>query len=352
MKALCWHGKSDMRYETVPDPRIEDPRDAIIKVTACAICGSDLHIYNGVIPEMERGDVIGHETMGEVVDVRASGNALPQRLAASAAGVCFSAFTDDDGMELVCWDGSAPALVFDLVPNADSSFPDDLTAWAGGLAFTAGPGGDPSVYVYDGEVPPEIVDPAPGAPFSGPGIYAALGGDLWFEALDGSSTARIYRYDGVNPPALGSATLSPWGAAAAYRGRLLVDGEDSALGLSTPELLRRGPGGFARVSPGVELLGGTGHAIAAGGLYFVAYPSLASNDPVLFRYCGAGPVAPATADFASGDLIVDGERSIAFDGRIFVAATDADFGTELWAVSPDHILCDDFESGDLTAWPL
>ena len=69
MKALCWYGKSDMRYETVPDPKILDPRDAIIKVTACAICGSDLHIYNGVIPEMEKGDVIGHETMGEVVEV-------------------------------------------------------------------------------------------------------------------------------------------------------------------------------------------------------------------------------------------------------------------------------------------
>ena len=69
MKALCWHGKSDMRYETVPDPKILDPRDAIIKVTACAICGSDLHIYNGVIPEMHKGDVIGHETMGEVVEV-------------------------------------------------------------------------------------------------------------------------------------------------------------------------------------------------------------------------------------------------------------------------------------------
>src|SRR5690349_5534721 len=69
MKALCWHGKSDMRYETVPDPKIQDPRDAIIKVTACAICGSDLHIFNGVIPEMEKGDVIGHETMGEVVEV-------------------------------------------------------------------------------------------------------------------------------------------------------------------------------------------------------------------------------------------------------------------------------------------
>ena len=73
MKALCWHGTGDMRYETVPDPKIEHPRDAIIKVTSCAICGSDLHIYNGVIPEMRSGDVIGHETMGEVVEV-GSGN--------------------------------------------------------------------------------------------------------------------------------------------------------------------------------------------------------------------------------------------------------------------------------------
>lgn len=69
MKALCWHGTSDIRCDSVPDPRIEHPRDAIIKVTACAICGSDLHIYNGVIPEMQNGDIIGHETMGEVVEV-------------------------------------------------------------------------------------------------------------------------------------------------------------------------------------------------------------------------------------------------------------------------------------------
>jgi threonine dehydrogenase-like Zn-dependent dehydrogenase len=58
-----------MRCESVPDPKIEDPRDAIIKVTACAICGSDLHIYGGLIPTMEHGDIIGHESMGEVVEV-------------------------------------------------------------------------------------------------------------------------------------------------------------------------------------------------------------------------------------------------------------------------------------------
>ncbi len=69
MKALCWHGKGDIRCDTVPDPKVEHPRDAIIKVTACAICGSDLHLYNGFMPGMQSGDVMGHETMGEVVEV-------------------------------------------------------------------------------------------------------------------------------------------------------------------------------------------------------------------------------------------------------------------------------------------
>ncbi len=69
MKAITWHGKGDMRCETVPDPKIEDGRDAIIKVSSCAICGSDLHIMDGMIPGMERGDVVGHECMGEVVEV-------------------------------------------------------------------------------------------------------------------------------------------------------------------------------------------------------------------------------------------------------------------------------------------
>ncbi len=76
MKALTWHGKSDIRCESVPDPKIQHPRDAIIKVTACAICGSDLHIFNGVMPGMEGGDILGHETMGEVVEVGAENKAL------------------------------------------------------------------------------------------------------------------------------------------------------------------------------------------------------------------------------------------------------------------------------------
>jgi threonine dehydrogenase-like Zn-dependent dehydrogenase len=71
MRALCWHGKGDIRCDTVPDPKIEAPGDAIIKIRACAICGSDLHLLNGYQPTMESGDILGHENMGEVVEVGA-----------------------------------------------------------------------------------------------------------------------------------------------------------------------------------------------------------------------------------------------------------------------------------------
>jgi threonine dehydrogenase-like Zn-dependent dehydrogenase len=69
MRALCWHGKGDVWVETVPDPKIQHPRDAIIKITACAICGSDLHLLDGYQPTMESGDILGHENMGEVIEL-------------------------------------------------------------------------------------------------------------------------------------------------------------------------------------------------------------------------------------------------------------------------------------------
>src|SRR5689334_13737204 len=69
MKATCWNGAMDLRVEEVPDPKILNPRDAIIRITSTAICGSDLHIYDGYIPTMMKGDIIGHEFMGEVVEV-------------------------------------------------------------------------------------------------------------------------------------------------------------------------------------------------------------------------------------------------------------------------------------------
>src|SRR6476619_5894852 len=69
MKALRWHGTKDVRIDEITDPQIINDRDAIIKVAATAICGSDLHLYNGLIPTMESGDILGHEFMGEVVEV-------------------------------------------------------------------------------------------------------------------------------------------------------------------------------------------------------------------------------------------------------------------------------------------
>lgn len=69
MKAVCWYGKQDVRIDNVPDPQILNPRDAILRITSTAICGSDLHLYNGMIPSMNRGDILGHEFMGEVVEV-------------------------------------------------------------------------------------------------------------------------------------------------------------------------------------------------------------------------------------------------------------------------------------------
>jgi threonine dehydrogenase-like Zn-dependent dehydrogenase len=96
MKANCWYGKKDVRVENVPDPRILSPRDAIVRVTSTAICGSDLHLYNGFVPSMEKGDVLGHEFMGEVVEVGADVKKLqvgdrvvvPFPIACGVCGMC------------------------------------------------------------------------------------------------------------------------------------------------------------------------------------------------------------------------------------------------------------------------
>ena len=71
MRALCWHERLDVRVETVPEPKLINPRDAIVRVTSSAICGSDLHLYGGFVPGMVKGDILGHEFMGEVVELGA-----------------------------------------------------------------------------------------------------------------------------------------------------------------------------------------------------------------------------------------------------------------------------------------
>ncbi|NDJ23384.1 alcohol dehydrogenase catalytic domain-containing protein [Nostoc sp. B(2019)] len=109
MKAACWHGTNDVRVETVPDPKILNPRDAILKVTSATICGSDLHIYNGYIPTMQQGDIIGHEFMGEIVEIGSEVKRLKKgdRVVVSSMIGCGHCFYCEKQMWSLC-DNSNP----------------------------------------------------------------------------------------------------------------------------------------------------------------------------------------------------------------------------------------------------
>jgi len=109
MKAVCWHGRRDVRVDNVDDPRIENPRDAIVRIAATAICGSDLHLYNGVMPTMKSGDVIGHEPMGEIVKLGSAVSNLKKgdRVVVPFTLACGSCFFCDREL-FSCCDKSNP----------------------------------------------------------------------------------------------------------------------------------------------------------------------------------------------------------------------------------------------------
>ena len=110
MRALTWQGKHDVRVETVPDPQIVNPRDAIVRITSTAICGSDLHLYDHVIPRMKSGDVLGHEFMGEVVEVGSGNDKLKigQRVVVPFVIACGGCFFCQKQL-FSCCDNSNPA---------------------------------------------------------------------------------------------------------------------------------------------------------------------------------------------------------------------------------------------------
>jgi threonine dehydrogenase-like Zn-dependent dehydrogenase len=120
MRALAYHGKHDVRVDTVPDPQIVNPRDAIIRITLTAICGSDLHLYDGYIPSLEKGDVLGHEFMGEVVEVgpgAAHKLKVGQRVVIPFTISCGSCFFCKKLQYAAC-DNSVPAAKADLGEKA------------------------------------------------------------------------------------------------------------------------------------------------------------------------------------------------------------------------------------------
>ncbi len=109
MRAVCWYSPHDVRVQNVPDPTIINPHDAVVKITATAICGSDLHLYDGYIPTMRRGDILGHEFMGEVVDVGRDVNKLKKgdRVVVPFAISCGNCLFCQKGLWSLC-DNSNP----------------------------------------------------------------------------------------------------------------------------------------------------------------------------------------------------------------------------------------------------
>jgi threonine dehydrogenase-like Zn-dependent dehydrogenase len=114
MRAVTWHARHDVRVDTVPDPEIVNPRDAIIKITSTAICGSDLHLYDGYIPTMRAGDILGHENMGEVVEVGSKSTLKKgQRVVIPFTISCGSCFFCEKQQFSAC-DNSNPATTSDM----------------------------------------------------------------------------------------------------------------------------------------------------------------------------------------------------------------------------------------------
>jgi len=140
MRAVCWYGKGDVRVETVPEPRIRNPRDAIIQITLTAICGSDLHLYDGCIPTMHKGDILGHEFMGEVVEV---GNAVTNlrpgdRVVVPFTIACGRCFFCQQSLWSLC-DNSNPNAwmaekLYGYSPSALFGYSHMLGGYAGGQA--------------------------------------------------------------------------------------------------------------------------------------------------------------------------------------------------------------------------
>ena len=140
MKANCWYGKRDVQVVDVPDPKILNNRDAVVKITSTAICGSDLHLYNGLVPTMEKGDILGHEFMGEVVEVGSKVKNLQEgdRVVASFPISCGNCFFCQKELFSLCENSNPNAWMaqqmFGHAPAGIYGYTHMLGGFAGGQA--------------------------------------------------------------------------------------------------------------------------------------------------------------------------------------------------------------------------
>lgn len=140
MKAICWYDKQTIRVEQVPDPTIMNPHDAIVKVSSTAICGSDLHLYNGYIPTMQKGDILGHEFMGEVVELGGMVNNLRvgDRVVVPFPIACGHCFSCQRGLFSLCENSNPNAWMAEKLwghsPAGIFGYSHMLGGYAGGQA--------------------------------------------------------------------------------------------------------------------------------------------------------------------------------------------------------------------------
>jgi threonine dehydrogenase-like Zn-dependent dehydrogenase len=140
MRATCWMGRNKVEVQTVPDPELVNSRDAIVKITSTAICGSDLHLYDGYIPTMRKGDVLGHEFMGEVVEVgpAVSNLAIGDRVVVPFPISCGACYNCERGLFSVCENSNPNAAIAEKLmghsPAGIYGYSHMLGGYAGGQA--------------------------------------------------------------------------------------------------------------------------------------------------------------------------------------------------------------------------
>jgi threonine dehydrogenase-like Zn-dependent dehydrogenase len=164
MKALCWHGTGNVQIDNVPDPKIENPRDAIVKITSSGICGSDLHLLNGFIPTLESGDILGHEPMGVVVEVGPAVHNLKKgdRVVIPFTISCGSCFFCQKKLYSCC-DNSNPnaektALLMGQAPAGCFGFSHMMGGYAGGQAeYLRVPFADVGPLKIESDLPDDMV---------------------------------------------------------------------------------------------------------------------------------------------------------------------------------------------------
>ncbi|MGI8656688.1 MAG: zinc-dependent alcohol dehydrogenase [Pyrinomonadaceae bacterium] len=164
MKALCWYGKNDVRVESVPDPKIINPSDAVIKITTTCICGSDLHLYDGYIPTMEQGDILGHEFMGEVVETGSAVKNIKKgdRVVVPFTIACGNCFFCKKQLWSLCDNtnpnASVAAKMYGYSPSGLFGFSHMLGGYAGGQAeYARVPFADVGCLKIPDELPDEKV---------------------------------------------------------------------------------------------------------------------------------------------------------------------------------------------------